>query len=394
MDLKRELLAVLDNPVRIWDSIVQNLSNESRICLMTLATTTPPIDLIDWQRSVALVSTETAVVFEASIRSLDDNFVDIRRDRSSGKATVTFLNPSIEEFCAGVLDRNAGFATSVSTHNPSLEQIMRIIQLGTAGAPRQPTYGNIHTTLIKDPSVLIERLFALMAETPTAGSSISDAVRFSNIVTSVVKLLGGGRLEKMPNPSKVRTQLIPTLLGLSFDATASLLFKLLDDRQSAQTLVAVLADRFTDFYEGLVESASAITHFDSLMNFDESLGRPGTDASWADKFHSLNESWLDEGGDSDTIQSNRDYYERIADHLDLDDLSGLGAWDDAVEEAGQDVPEPDDDSWQERAMDEYKDRRRDAGDGGRAFDSLRQEHAETSRIDALFSGLAESKSRE
>ena len=50
MDLTSELLAVLDNPARVWEAVVANLANEPRIALLVFATCKTPISLVEWQR--------------------------------------------------------------------------------------------------------------------------------------------------------------------------------------------------------------------------------------------------------------------------------------------------------------------------------------------------------
>ena len=130
MDLEAELVGVLDNPARVWDAVVTNLATEPRLALLVLTTCLTPISMVGWQEAVARVSTDAALRFEASLRVLDDSFVTTTRRLSSHY--VEYRNPSMDDFCAGYLDRNVGIATTVAISRPTLYQLRRLIELGTA----------------------------------------------------------------------------------------------------------------------------------------------------------------------------------------------------------------------------------------------------------------------
>src|SRR5262249_23495733 len=157
---KAELLEVLDNPARVWDAVLTNLAPEPRMSLLVLTTCTTPCSLVSWQAALARVSPDAAMRFEVSLRVLDDSFV--RTFRTRGRVLMAdFRNPSMDDFCAGYLDKNVGIATNVASHDPELQQIERLVQLGSALAvegshPRRrrpQRYQNIYEALISDPSI-------------------------------------------------------------------------------------------------------------------------------------------------------------------------------------------------------------------------------------------------
>jgi len=393
MDLREELLAVLSKPSRLWDSLVENLSSEPRVCLFVLATFPTPVDIIDWQQGVTKVSPEASVRFEAAIRALDDNFARIDRDQS-GKTMVAFRNPSVEEFAAAQLDRNAGFATTVAANEPSLAQVVRLVQLGTArrvGRGRNFAYPNLHGAVIENPSALTDRLLALLPQVDRPSDS------WTSVMLALMNLVGEGRLSHMAESAAVKDRLASILQSMSFNKDTGLLFKLLDDDRHANTVAIVLGDGFDEFYANLVESAEALTHFDSLMNLDQALDRSPEDASWAEKFEGFNDRWLEET-DDEFVQSDWELYERIAEYLDLANQDVFDAWADvigAAEESARNSAEPDDESWRE----DERSRRAgpSSGPGNTRFDTLNflaRASTERGKIDALFGSLPDSKSRD
>ena len=79
MDLKAELLSVLNNPASVWDAVLTNLANEPRLSLLVFTTCKTPVSMIAWQEAVARLSSDAALRFEASLRVLDDSFVRVPR---------------------------------------------------------------------------------------------------------------------------------------------------------------------------------------------------------------------------------------------------------------------------------------------------------------------------
>lgn len=347
MDLKNEFLAVLDNPSSVWEAILNNLANEPRVALMTLATCHTPVNIVDWQAAVARISLDSAVQFEASMRVLDDSFVTLRRSRTK-RHYANFRNPSMDDFCAAHLNGNVGFAVRVASHNPSLSQIQRLIELGSAstifrGKTRRRTHGNIHSALIANPTLLYE---ALLHHIPQPRVINAD---FNAVITQMISLIVAHDSRSNFNVSEIRSTLLPGLMQLNFTWDSSTLFKLLDSPMNAETLVWILGDHLEEFHINLVEGATSLAHFDTLFNFDSTLGHSGSDIIWRDRFISCTENWLD-GGEVELsdADSSRYYYLQIAEHLDLGEKSREQDWDDLVAQAEEEAASDDDDgSWHE-----------------------------------------------
>lgn len=254
MDLKRELLEVLDNPARVWDAVLANLATEPRMSLLVFVTCTTPITLVRWQEAVARVSADAAVRFEASLRVLDDSFVHTYKEDTSPKGDAryyaNFRNPSMDDFCADYLDRNVGIAVNIAVHDPAFHQIRRLIQLGTAFAPVQPSryarprrHPNIYEALIAHPSVLFNRLFDIM---PSDSHMSTEQTR---ILTAVLTLFSQARTISDRELSVARTRILPLFRELSFNSSRDdFLFSNLDDSSRARMIQKLLGEEFDAFY--------------------------------------------------------------------------------------------------------------------------------------------------
>jgi hypothetical protein len=380
MDLKNELLAVLDNPSRVWEAILNNLAEEPRVALMTFATCRTPIDIVDWQAALARVNVSSAAQFEAALRVLDDSFVTLNRSKIKGHY-ANFRNPSMDDFCAAHLDKNVGFALSVASKGPSLGQIQRLIELGSAttinrGNVRRKTHGQIHSALITDPNLLYK---ALLGHLPEPGVTNVD---FRDVITQMVSLIVACGDNSKFDVSEIRSAIIPGLLRVDFGWYSTALFNLLDNSANASTLIWILGNHLETFYNNLVESATLLTHFDSLVNLDLALGLSGPDVVWRDNFISQTGDWLD-GIDVDLndAATDRSYYLHIAEHLNLEDQSREQDWDDLViraEEAAMSME--DDGSWEESPNGVDK----DVED---TLQSMTAEFRTKQVVDAMFSGL-------
>ena len=337
------------------------------------------------------MSTNAAVKFESSLRVLDDSFVKIERSRNAHRAV--FRNPSMDDFCAGYLDRNVGIATTVASHKPALQQIGRLVELGTVMKPteastfkgfRERKFVNIYEALISDPSVLLERLFEIMPDDSQMSEALSVPTRH------VLTLLTQAKHVPDKLRSTARARISPTVLTLEFGSgNDQFIYFALDDRVRALELSRLLTVSFDMLYDRLAASAATLLHFDTLVNIDSALGRDGVDASWASRFEELASGWLEEEGSSDEYISSRDTYLKIAEHLEVEDEMRLEEWGDLItaaeesekkaeEEAANDA---DDDSWRSEP-DTY------AGKGCK--NSLRETgQSEGRRIDAMFAMLSD-----
>jgi len=378
MELERELLEVLDNPTRVWRSIMNNLAIEAQICLYTFATCETPLDIVEWQAAVARVNLEAAVKFEASLRVLDDTFITTHKG-GDGLHYAIFRNPSMDDFCASHLDANSGFATSVATYNPSLEQVRRLIDLASARDPEdrsRPRHANLHAVLVTNPEILVGRLLELVP--------ISfERPEFFSPVHTFIKFLSLSDISKQPRLPEIRARLAPALLRMSFHTNAVDLYELLDNRRLAITTSTLLGQAFEGFYKQLVESATELGHFDTLVNLDEALDRSPEQASWAERFEE--ETWLDEDNDASTLRVDLEYFTKIAEYLDLDVYDAVREWETAVEEAEtkeQEEDEDDDDRWRDSRFNE------DGDSGSFSRSSLAEElQRERTTLDALFESL-------
>ncbi len=380
MDLKAQLLEALNNPARVWDSVLTNLAAEPRMTLLVFTTCTTPVSMISWQEAVARISVDSAMRFEASLRVLDDSFITIhRRDvlgRSDGAYYASFRNPSMDDFCASYLDRNVGTAVTVASRQPVLPQIDRLITLGTVRVPlgsepsdpRPRKYPNIHEALIARPSLLLGRLMEIMP----VESDVSDEQ--TGVAKSILGLLSQATHVSGADLAVIRARMTPLFMelevGLQYDA---FLYSVLDFAPRARALANLLEDNFEQLYGRLAASAATSPHFDTLVNIDEALGRSPADASWAEDFTELMSIWLEEDLTVDEVYSLQRIYEKVTDYLgpgDDDDGPDWGALRKRAEQAEQAENSEDEDeeeSWSSQAEETVD--------------------LESRQIDAMFGGL-------
>ena len=398
MDLKTELLQVLDNPTQVWDAVLTNLATEPRMSLLILATCTTPITLVHWQEAVARVSAEAAVQFEASLRVLDDSFVrTFKEENKPGRDAsyrADFRNPSMDDFCAGHLDRNVGIAINVAARNPTLRQIRRLVDLGTEYAPyesdqhypRPRKYPNIHEALIAHPSVLFNRLLEIMPASASLAPLSIEQVEQTEIIELNLILFSQAHTVNDKDFSVAQARMAPLIRELKFGSfmVSHLLYRILGNRSTILVMESLLGDEFRDFYEDLWRSAGSPQNFEALVDLDEALNRSPIDVDWAEHFREQAEDWLDSDmGSSSDIDSARSIYERVFAYLDLSPEDDRASeWDEKYNEAVKDEQKEseieEDSSWR---------------DSSSAKSSSLTELKETSQINNMFSGLKEIDSK-
>jgi hypothetical protein len=387
LDIKVELLRVLDNPASVWEAVLGNLAKEPQLALMVLTTCGTPISLVSWQEAVARLGPEAAVRFEASLRVLDDSFVSTARGR--GRSIVArFRNPSMDDFCASYLDRNVGFAISVASREPALHQVSRLVDLGSAWAvgsswqdsSRSRRYGSIYEALIAEPSVLLLRLIDLLS---TGSEMAGDDLEPARLM---IELLAESSSVPENVYSIVRSRLAPMFVRLGFDSGADqFLYHLLDDSSTAHTLHALLGASFEQFYDSLCQSASEAAAYDSLMNLDLAIGRSPSEVGWAESLAQLGAQWLENATEIWELRSDRDVYDKATAFIGLDAYDLLRGWDEKVESL-----EREEEVQRERAADEDSETW-DADEQSSDSNKDAEEAREDQEIDAMFYSLTNAR---
>jgi len=301
-----------------------------------------------------------------------------------------FRNPSMDDFCATYLDRNVGIAITVASHEPTLSQIRRLIQLGSAfveqksqgGRTRQRQYLNIYEALIADPAILMRRLLELLPKEPTPSR------KFLSVVQSILTLYSQARYIPDSVEDIVKARLAPVFREIKFDSDINYyLGTILDAFPMAQALSDVLGADFESMYSSLSASAAKLTDFDSLTNVCLALDRPAQNADWAERFMEMTPDWLDEPyADLDDLIVNRDMYSKVVEYLALDsDLERTSDWEEMIESA------------EAEARADAAAREREEEDDWSTEPPSVQEHRipvdrESQRIDTMFASLRASGS--
>jgi hypothetical protein len=341
VDLEAELLSVLNDPGRVWGGVVNNLEVGPRLLLLVFTTCKTPLSLTSWQAAVARVSTDTAVSFEAALRALDDSFVSI--DKGWDGLSAEFRNPSMDDFCAAYLNDNNGIAVQVAATGPTYLQIERLLELGTARRQRQLVHPNLHRALIAESDLLFNRLLDLLPD-----DSVASFRRWP-IVQSILNLLGQQSPAAVSSLDRARSSLAAYFDGVTFSSRGYELHRLMEDRESVVGLAYLLGARMEGFCDQVWLEANSISDFESLVNLDLYMSKDGRDAAWRDRFVDLTEGWIESGLDEDELESARDYYSKVSEHLDLKDLDRIDEWEEMISEVESNLPDrsgSDDSSWE------------------------------------------------
>ena len=369
MDLKAELLNALDNPEQIWETMLGNFPDHTRLAAIVFATCSTPVLLTDWQHAVVQVNQLASTRFEDALRTLDDNFVNVRRVVAETGFEATFRNPSIDDFCAAYLERNTGIVISILRSNPSMQQLDRMIKLGTAKSidgTQGRRYPNLAHAITARPGPTSEALVALAERREPLGQRVE-------LAGMLLDLHAFWSPTDRANALDV-TGAIVDILRIAFTENDwGALYQIVDVAERAAALPLIVGAEFDQWYESLAASAASLGHYDSLVNLDVATGRSGEDASWADGFETFADDELNSLNDLDEAQTGRDYYSKVADHLSLDPR--VEDWDELVFSLSTE-----DDEHRER---DYR------GYGQVRSRILDHSQHEKELIDGMFNGLVE-----
>jgi hypothetical protein len=169
-------------------------------------------------------------------------------------------------------------------------------------------------------------------------------------------------------------------LGLEWEAGSDIfLFSVLDNHSLTKALADLLDSDFEVLYEQLSRTARSMYHFDTLTTVDDTLMRDGAAASWSSRFEELTPGWLEQSDSSENLESFRDMWSRIAEHVELDEYMQVQEWDNMIEAAKQEeaneVRDDDNSPLQKSQLIEPD----DSKDGS----------SEEQQIDAMFSTLTD-----
>lgn len=372
MNIESELLAVLDNPAQIWEAMLANFPPHTRLAMTIFASCSTPITLVAWQNAISRVDPSSATRFEESLRTLDDNFIRIIRDKHQTHS-ATFRNPSIDDFCAGYLEKNSGLVNAVLAAAPDVEQIERLVQLATArhpDRPRERRYPNLASVVVDEPGAASDRLVSVAQ----SSGPLHKRVMIVGVLLDVMAVWN----EQQRRSAQDAT----TQVHAALDAAAKAphwpgLYAVLDTMSRARVIPAVLGPAYGDWYRTLTANARSFSQYDSLANLDIATGTPGADAAWAESFEHFAADALTKFDDIDEAQNARTYYEKVAEHLSLD--MRADEWDETIEQLSDSDEEVDydPDDWRDRGS---------AGSRGGRLDDLNRENG---LIDGLFRNLTD-----
>lgn len=331
MDLRAELIGILDDPSAIWEKILASLDRSTASSLMVFSTCTQPASLVEWQEALGRLDPDAAATFQSGLRILDDTFVTTSK-RGKSELVAAFRNPSIEDFCYRYLDQNLGVVLEIVRREPSLTQLERLTAIASAlGEKSRPSHPALRTALLEHPHRL------LLAATEIGGLQEERALR--RRVVLVTDLLGTVLDTEVID--EVRARIRPIAETITCETIA--LTNILDNRTRTRALVRLIGDHIENYYRSVVDSASTLADFDLVVNLDEALGWSGSDAFWADSFMNVAHDSLS-STDKEGVAAERDSVSRILEHLSLEDEPLLSQWNEALAAAELEAyGEPDDD---------------------------------------------------
>ena len=131
MSLADEILAVLDNPTRMWSHALRELSQEGQRLFLTLPLLPQPILIDDLQVAYTTQHFNKTEPFLDSLRALDDSFVSISAG-TRNQRWVDFWNPSLQDFSHEYLNQYTDWLDSLLSSPVYYEQIASVYELAMA----------------------------------------------------------------------------------------------------------------------------------------------------------------------------------------------------------------------------------------------------------------------
>jgi hypothetical protein len=384
VDLGDQILEVLDDPSMVWARILDNMAAGPRNCFLVLATCLTPITTTEWQDAVGRVDVPAALHFEASMRVLDDTFTTSRR-RRGGSFEVDYLNPSIDDLAASYLDKHVAMVGNVIASGATNAQIQRLLNIASAttlaNSVTRWRYDNLYRIVIASPAPLIETLAGRLTD-----DSSNPALDQQRVLTLIVSLLWRtGKPMEHITPA-LASSLQAKLEALSLSAWGRRFTRsLFAEAGRVRTLQQILP-RPLVIYGNLVAASSSLADYESLMNWDLAIGRPGGEVPWRDEFFDSHASLLEDFDDPDDDSPN--LYKQVLQYLDLYDLSLVNEWEERENElrdsdrqmnsGDEDVGDP----WSEADETHWRAQRNSAA----------AEQADSMTIEAMFSGFLRTES--
>lgn len=133
MRLADEIIAVLDDPKRMWSHALRQLSPDARRLFLTLTVLPKPVSADVLQIAYTAQGTDRSESFLDSLRSIEDSFVNIKKPWGSVRS-VEFRNPSLQDFALGYIDENLDWLDSILGSPVFYEQITTIFTLAMASS--------------------------------------------------------------------------------------------------------------------------------------------------------------------------------------------------------------------------------------------------------------------
>lgn len=288
----------------------------------------------------------------------------------------------MDDFCADSLNKNVGFARTIAEKSPTIHQVRRLMRLATAMRGTRLKYPSLHEALIKDPALILKRLLVLVEEEGEA-----------SVAEDILRLAGTSSNVSTKDLQRIKDRIGRTLQELYFGGGSALrVYAILDSPDLVVGLKRILGSDFPALYRKIWQSASSLTEFDSVVNVDWALDIDGSTAEWREHFESMSDSWDPEGNqetDLSDIETSRDYYSKIAEHLDLKGLDFTEEWEALVrrsEEREQERYEREEQQREEWVTNLPKGNRESSG----GLRSILSEEVRPDPIDAMFEGLLSS----
>jgi hypothetical protein len=131
MRLADEIIAVLDDPKRMWSHALRQLSPDARRLFLTLTVLPKPVSADVLQIAYTAQGVDRSESFLDSLRSIEDSFVNIRKPWGTVRS-VEFRNPSLQDFALGYIDENLDSLDTILDSPVFYEQITTIFTLAMA----------------------------------------------------------------------------------------------------------------------------------------------------------------------------------------------------------------------------------------------------------------------
>jgi hypothetical protein len=321
MGLADEILAVLDDPTRMWSHALRQLSRDSRRLFLTLTVLPKPVSADVLQIAYTAQKVDRSESFLDSLRSIEDSFVNIKKPWGAVRS-VEFRNPSLQDFAHAYIDENPELLDTILSSPAFYEQMTTIFALAMARSEdqsetSQPKYTGIRKWVDRRAGRLILTAIDLLDSEEGDLYSYVGRSRLSQLIEIMDHYGTPDAAETSDKVKRVVAQAVNPSSKRVADITVSLLNNLrqrpIMDKLVAGNAAAVMRENILDKNDW---KYGILGELDMILDLD----RDDSWQSWGKSYLEYAQQLAENLSDSDDDQDLRDAINELTSITEIFDI--------------------------------------------------------------------------